>query len=88
MDEAGVTPDQVDGVICCDSHIVRRQRRLRVAVGGLGRTFARRTDSEWGLTLVNAQWLIAQMGLPNVKFAPTGRADHQRNGGHGSTGRG
>src|ERR1700693_1305109 len=21
MDEAGVTPDQVDGVICCDSHI-------------------------------------------------------------------
>src|ERR1700733_6705898 len=21
MDDAGVTPDQVDGVICCDSHI-------------------------------------------------------------------
>src|SRR5437868_14552561 len=21
MDEAGVTPDQTDGVICCDSHI-------------------------------------------------------------------
>jgi hypothetical protein len=21
MDEAGVTPDQVDGIICCDSHI-------------------------------------------------------------------
>ena len=21
MDEAGVTPDQIDGVICCDSHI-------------------------------------------------------------------
>src|SRR6202163_2798724 len=21
MDEAGVTPDQIDGIICCDSHI-------------------------------------------------------------------
>ncbi|MCI0846834.1 MAG: hypothetical protein J4N33_06900, partial [Chloroflexi bacterium] len=27
-------------------------------------------DSEWGLTLVNAEWLIKQMGLPNVKYAP------------------
>ena len=71
MDEAGVTADQVDGVICCDSHIA----------GGSGGSasqwaprpyFAPPYDSEWGLTLVNAQWLIAQMGLPNVKFAPTG----------------
>ena len=29
-------------------------------------------DLEWGLTLINAQWLIEQMRLPNVKFAPTG----------------
>ena len=71
MDEAGVTADQVDGVICCDSHIA----------GGSGGSasqwaprpyFAPPYDSEWGLTLVNAQWLIAQMGLRNVKFAPTG----------------
>ena len=71
MDEAGVTPDQIDGVICCDSHIA----------GGSGGSasqwaprpyFAPPYDSEWGLTLVNAQWLIAQMGLRNVKFAPTG----------------
>ena len=71
MDEAGVTPDQVDGIICCDSHIA----------GGSGGSasqwaprpyFAPPYDSEWGLTLVNAQWLIAQMGLRNVKFAPTG----------------
>ena len=71
MDEAGVTPDQIDGVICCDSHIA----------GGSGGSasqwaprpyFAPPYDSEWGLTLVNAQWLIEQMGLPNVKFAPTG----------------
>ena len=71
MAEAGVTADQIDGVICCDSHIA----------GGSGGTasqwaprpyFAPPYDSEWGLTLVNAQWLIAQMGLKNVKFAPTG----------------
>ncbi len=71
MDDAGVTPDQVDGIICCDSHIA----------GGSGGSasqwaprpyFAPPYDSEWGLTLINAQWLIAQMGLTNVKFAPTG----------------
>ena len=53
MDEAGVTPDQIDGVICCDSHIA----------GGSGGSasqwaprpyFAPPYDSEWGLTLVNA----------------------------------
>jgi len=27
-------------------------------------------DSEWGLTLVNAEWLITQMHLPNVTYAP------------------
>src|ERR1700720_1217886 len=71
MDEAGVTPDQVDGVICCDSHIAGGS-------GGSPSQWAPRPffyppyDSELGLTLVNAQWLIAQMGLTNVKFAPTG----------------
>jgi hypothetical protein len=53
MDDAGVTPDQIDGVICCDSHIARRQRLLRVAVGAAA-YFAPPYDSEWGLTLVNA----------------------------------
>ena len=71
MDEAGVTPNQIEGVVCCDSHIA----------GGSGGSasqwaprpyFAPPYDLEWGLTLVNAQWPIEQMGLPNVKFAPTG----------------
>ena len=71
MDEAGVTADQIDGVICCDSHIA----------GGSGGSasqwaprpyFAPPYDSEWGLTLVNAKWLSEQMGLHNVKFAPSG----------------
>ena len=71
MDEAGVTPDQIEGVICCDSHIA----------GGSGGSasqwaprpyFAPPYDSEWGLTLINAQWLVEQLRLRNVKFAPTG----------------
>src|ERR1700721_2098483 len=71
MDEAGGTADQVDGIICCDSHIAGGS-------GGSASQWAPRPyfdapyDSELGLPLVHAQWLIAQMGLTNVKFAPTG----------------
>ncbi len=71
MDDAGVTPDQIDGVICCDSHIAGPS-------GGSASRWAPRPyfdppyDSELGLTLVNADWLIQNMGLKNVTFAPTG----------------
>src|ERR1700724_2522746 len=71
MEGAGAPPDQIDGVICCDSHIA----------GGSGGSasqwaprpyFAPPYDSELGLTLINGQWLAEQLGLTNVKFAPTG----------------
>src|SRR5437588_9317422 len=71
MDEAGVTPDQIDGVICCDSHIAGGS-------GGSASQWAPRTyfaspyDSVLGLTLINANWLVEQMGLLHVKFASTG----------------
>ena len=87
MDDAGVTPDQIDGVICCQSHIAG-------ASGGSASQWAPRPyfdppyDSEWGLTLVNAEWLIKQMHLPNVKYAPDQRAHHQRNGRYGVPGGG
>ena len=70
MDDAGVTPDQIDGIICCDSHIAGPS-------GGSASRWEPRPyfeppyDSEWGLTLVNAAWLIKQMNLPNVKYAPS-----------------
>ena len=57
MDDAGVTKDQIDGVICCDSHIAGPS-------GGSASKWAPRPyfappyDSELGLTLVNAEWLI------------------------------
>ncbi len=71
MEDAGVTADQIDGVICCDSHIAGPS-------GGTAGRWAPRPyfdapyDSEWGLTLVNGEWLAKQMGLTNVKFAPSG----------------
>src|SRR6202035_3724307 len=79
MDEAGVTADQVDGVVCCDSHIA----------GGSGGSasqwaprpyFAPPYDSELGLTLINAKWLVEQMALTNGKFAPTSVAPPRRMG--------
>ena len=69
MEDAGVMPEEIDGVICCQSHIAGGS-------GGAASTWAPRPyfdppyDSEWGLTLVNAEWLIEQMGLSNVKYAP------------------
>ncbi len=70
MEDAGVTPDQIDGVICCDSHIAGSS-------GGTASNWAPRPyfeppyDSEWGLTLVNGDWLVKQLALPNVKYAPS-----------------
>ena len=87
MDEAGVTPDQIEGVICCDSHIA----------GGSGGSasqwaprpyFAPPYDSEWGLTLVNAQWLDRADAPAQRQICADRSADHQRNGRHGGTGRG
>jgi hypothetical protein len=73
MDDAVVTPDQIEGVICCDSHIA----------GGSGGSasqwaprpyFAPPYDAEWG-----SRWSMRSGSskrcacrLPNVKFAPTG----------------
>jgi hypothetical protein len=76
----GVTPDQVDGVICCDSHIAGGS-------GGSASQWAPRPyfdppyDSELGLTLINARGLIehidriarAQEELPPA-FAAVRRA--------------
>src|SRR4051794_666717 len=93
MDDAGVTADQIDGVICCDSHIAGPS-------GGSASRWAPRPyfeppyDSELGLTLVNAEWLIKTMGLRNAKFAPSkvptirgkgGKGAPAGGGGQGST---
>ena len=61
LDDAGVSPDDVDGVVCVPQ--------------GLGDVWAPRPyfdppyDSEDGLSGVSADWLIKNMGLKNVKIA-------------------
>ena len=87
MDDAGVTADQIDGVICCDSHIAGPS-------GGSASKWAPRPyfappyDSEWGLTLVNAEWLIKTDGPAQRQVRPHRRAHDRRNGRHGRPGRG
>ena len=67
MDDAGVTPDQIDGIVCCQSHIAGGS-------GGAAAQWAPRPyfdppyDSEWGPTLVNAEWLIKQMTCPTSRM--------------------
>src|SRR5246127_48687 len=57
MDDAGVTPEEIDGVICCDSHIA----------GGSGGSasqwaprpyFAPPYHSEQGVPLVQPPWVV------------------------------
>jgi acetyl-CoA acetyltransferase len=69
MDDAGVTKEQVDGILIC-------QETVAGAVGGVASNWAPRPyfdapyDSEWGITRVKASWLIQTMGFPNIKYAP------------------
>ena len=69
MDDAGVTKEQVDGIVVC-------QTTIAGASGGAVSNWAPRPyfdapyDSEWGLTRINAEWLVKQMGFPNIRFAP------------------
>lgn len=64
LDDAGVSPDQVDGVVAVPT--------------GLGDNWAPRPyfappyDSEDGLSKVTADWLVKNMGLKNVKFTSHG----------------
>ena len=76
MDDAGVTPDQIDGIVCCQSHIAGGS-------GGAAAQWAPRPyfdppyDSEWGLTLVNAG-VADQADAPAQRHVcPLQRAHHQ-----------
>ena len=64
MEDAGVTPDQIDGVVAVPS--------------GLGDPwgprpyFAPPYDTEDGLSGVSSDWLVSNLGLKNVKFTMHG----------------
>ena len=87
MDDAGVTADQIDGVICCDSHIAGPS-------GGSASKWAPRPyfappyDSELGLTLVNARVAHQDRWGCERQVRAHRRAHDRRNGRHGRAGRG
>ena len=68
MADAGVSPDQVDGMLCCPEN--------GDGSGGPAGRWAPRPyfsapyDSEDGLSIVTGKWLIKNMGLPKVELAP------------------
>ena len=70
VEDAGMSLDEIDGIVCCPTTISGDS-------GGSASNWAPRPyfdppyDTEWGLTRVNAQWLIDNLGLKNVKFAPS-----------------
>jgi acetyl-CoA acetyltransferase len=59
LDDAGISMDEVDGVISAPGPIGSRWDRPY---------FAPPYDSEDGLTIVTAEWLTKNMGLKNVKW--------------------
>ena len=64
LEDAGISPDDVDGVVACP--------------GGMGDVWKPRPyfdppyDSEDGLSGVSADWVVKNMGLKNVKFTSHG----------------
>jgi hypothetical protein len=70
MEDAGVTKDQVDGILICSEHIAGPTGGTEANWGPTRPYLDPPYDSEWGLTVVNAKWLIDQMGFKNIRYAP------------------
>src|SRR2546422_4624184 len=51
MDDAGVTPDQIDGIICCQSHIAGGSGGLMPRLGSQRGLCLTRGASRWGAPL-------------------------------------
>ncbi len=69
LDDAGISADEVDGLLTCDENMAG-------PTGGSSAQWAPRPffappyDSEDGLTIVTNKWMIDNMHLPNVTYAP------------------
>ena len=68
--DAGVSKDEVDGILCCPESLAGASIAGAAGMWGPRPFFAPPYDTEWGLSVVNNQWLIQNMGLKNVTFAP------------------
>ena len=68
--DAGISKDQVDGLLCCPLSLAGEGIAGAAGHWGPRPYFSAPYDSEWGLSVVNNQWLIQNMGLNKVEFAP------------------
>ncbi|MSQ28980.1 MAG: thiolase family protein [Dehalococcoidia bacterium] len=67
MEDAGITPDQIDGVVTCPGG--QSNGGLIGAAWGPGRPyFDPPYDTEDGLSKVTAEWLVRELGLTNAKY--------------------
>ena len=69
MADAGITPNEVDGVIACPGAQFGTPGGVTIGMPWAPRPYLKPPyDSEDGLTMVTAEWLTKQMGLKNVKY--------------------
>jgi acetyl-CoA acetyltransferase len=68
MEDAGVAPEEIDGLLCCPYSADGSGGPA--AVWGPRPYFDPPYDSEDGISIVTGAWLLENMKLPRVKFAP------------------
>jgi len=71
LDDAGVKPEEVDGILACPETGAGATGGASADWGPSRPYFDPPYDSEWGLSRINAKWLIENVpGLCNVEYAP------------------
>ena len=71
LDDAGVKPEEVDGILACPETGAGATGGASADWGPSRPYFDPPYDSEWGLSRINAKWLIENMPeLCNVEYAP------------------
>ncbi|MBI4298970.1 MAG: thiolase family protein [Chloroflexi bacterium] len=70
MEDAGISPDEVDGIITCPGAQSGTVGSAAIgdSWGPVRPYFAPPYDSEDGISLVTGEWLVKQMGLKKVKY--------------------
>jgi acetyl-CoA acetyltransferase len=70
LEDAGVKPEEVDGLLCCEENMAGAVGGGSSAIWAPRPYFDSPYDSEDGLTVVSGEWMLKNMNLPNVKYAP------------------
>ena len=71
LDDAGVKPEEVDGMFVCPETGAGATGGASSDWGPSRQYFDSPYDSEWGLSRLNTRWIVDNMpGFTNVKFSP------------------